>query len=270
MKWLKKKSNLQNKTNQLPDFIMPSKLAPIYQALINNFNQRANIQINKIFITGTKGIGKTAFAKHLINDLNLPTLIGYGYDLKRFEQCFSDFNQPKHLLIIDQVDWQGRAKKQIKSYLDTLNDQAFLVVIANQPIEENQNNDDVQIAFDLVLNLDWYYQSIDLIQIIDQANAKQIISASDCRLLKKIVNDPGLDQSILMWEVIKVLKQVHLFANANQPTGSIYRDLLMKKLETDRMKELGRHLEYTMVSHGSDQCYYDESEQDFIYRYDDE
>lgn len=270
MKWFKKRDNLLNKTNQLPDFIIPAKLVPIYQALINNFNQRTSVQINKIFITGTKGSGKSAFAKQLINDLNRSTLIGHGYDLKRFEQCFSRFNQPKHLLIIDQVDWQGRAKKQIKSYLDALNNQALLVVIANQPSKENQNNCDAQIDFDLVLNLDWYYQSSDLIKVIDQANAKQIINASDCNLLKKIVNDPGLNQSVLMWEVIKVLKQVHLFANANQPSGPIYRDLLMKKLETDRMKELGRHLEYTMVSYGSNQCYYDESEQNLIYVYNDE
>lgn len=267
MKWLKKRSKILNKTNQLSTtFIMPAKLAPIYQVLINNFNQNTNIQINKIFITGTNGSGKSALTKHLINDLNWPTLIGHGYDLKRFTQCFSDFNQPKHLLVIDQVDWQTKVKKQIKSYLDALNDQALLVVIANPLI--NQDNYDAQIAFDLVLNLDWYYQSSDLIKVIDQANVNQMISASDCTLLKKIVNDPGLEQSVSMWEVIKALKQVHLFNNANLSTGPIYRDLLMKKLETDRMKKLDQHLEFTMVSYGSDQCYYDQSEQDFIY-YDD-
>lgn len=271
MKWFKKRANLLNKTNQLLNtFIMPAKLAPIYQALVNNFNQTTNIQINKIFITGAKGSGKSALIKHLISDLNLPTLVGQGDDLKRFEQAFSDFNQPKHLLIIDQVDWQGKIKKRIKSYLDALDEQAILIVVGSCKKVQSSPNDDVEIAFDYVINLNWYYQTSDLVNLIDQAKTKQLIGEVDYSLLKKIVNDPNLDQPVSMWEVIKALKQVSLFTNAKESTSSIYRDLLMKKLETDRWKVLDRHLEYTMVSYGSDQNYYSKSEQDLIYGYDDD
>lgn len=51
-------------------FMIPKKLSGIYDALIEDLKSQQPL-INKILITGAKGVGKTALLKDLIKNLNL-------------------------------------------------------------------------------------------------------------------------------------------------------------------------------------------------------
>lgn len=247
-------------------FVLPKKLTEIWNALIADLKSSQPV-INKILITGAKGVGKTALLKDLIKKLNWSNLMTYEWDLATFRSHFSEFNLPKHILSIDQCKLRSEQNcqyQQIKSFLDSLNDQACLVVISDQLNEDENWTSD----FDLVINLDDYYQLSDLIAIVDYYQKQFKLDNFEINLMKKLINDFQLEEPILVWELVQSLKQIKLLRTKNLKFGFVFRKLLMKKLATDRFKTLTNYLEYRVIKNknGSDENYYSEAEKQLIYQ----
>ena len=247
-------------------FMIPKKLSGIYDALIEDLKSPQPV-INKILITGAKGVGKTALLKDLIKNLNWTALMTYEQDLTIFRSQFNEFNLPKHILSIDQCkSWskQNRQYQQIKSFLDCLNNQACLVVIADQLSDDENCTSD----FDLVINLDRYYQSSDLIAIVNHYQKQLKLDNFEIDLMKKIINDSQLEEQVLVWEIVQSLKQIKLLKTKNLKFGFVVRNLLMKKLATDRFKTLTNYLEYRVIKNqnGGDENYYSASQEQLIYQ----
>ena len=119
-----------------------------------------------------------------------------------------------------------------------------------------------------MINLDRYYQSSDLIAIVNHYQKQLKLDNFEIDLMKKIINDSQLEEQVLVWEIVQSLKQIKLLKTKNLKFGFVVRNLLMKKLATDRFKTLTNYLEYRVIKNqnGGDENYYSASQEQLIYQ----